>query len=317
MIKVSDIRQIDLGEDKDKLKLSLLLAAATYESRCIHVPGLMRDSVGRKVLLVEGNDDRRKVQLNIRQLKKYGFEELKIVGTEEDTIQKLLETALENAMTGELPVIAIDASCFSRKTLANIVAAVVSLCDQRSIQLILAYSLASYVPPPTAEMATNKEVYPVHPAFSGWTSSPGMPVASVVGLGYERDKAIGAVEYLQASNWWLFEPESEETSYRPKMEEHNKRIIEATPLGRRILYDVLRPVDTLIGLESLVAGLKRDFKPILLPFGPKIFFALSLLVSAVHPEAAVWFVSGEDEEPEVDRKPSKFTTAISVLLSKV
>jgi hypothetical protein len=36
-------------------------------------------------------------------------------------------------------------------------------------------------------------------------------------------------------------------------------------------------------------------RPVLLPFGPRIFFAISLLVAMTVEEAAVWHVDGDDD----------------------
>jgi hypothetical protein len=315
MIKISNIQYVDIAAPGEGFRADVFFAASTLESRCIHVPRLLTSYASKKIALLESRSDKRQVKLNTRMLNGLGFSEERFDGesSAERVVQDRLAAAELAVPTDQLSIL-IDVSCLSRKTIAILIAEVIQISQRRTVKLTLAYSLASYVPPPKVSMATNREVAPVHPAFSGWVTAPGMSVASVVGLGYERDKAIGAVEYLQSSDWWLFEPESPELQYRPQVEEHNKRIIAATPSGRRIIYDVLSPVDTLIGLESLIAGLKKSFKPVLLPFGPKIFFALSLLVSALHEEAAVWSVSGEDSEPEVDRKPSVFVTAMSVVI---
>ncbi len=315
MTKISNIQYIDIENPPENFHADIFFASPTFETRSRQIPSLLHEKATLKFGILEVRGDKRKVISNRRFLKNLGFAELidSRDSPTETAVEKILANSLSTAKSQEQLSVLIDVSCFSRKTIASIIAQVIQFSHLHPVKLSLAYSLASYVPPGNV-MATNREVAPAHPAFAGWTTSPGMHVASIVGLGYERDKAIGAVEYLQSSDWWLFEPDSPETEYRPQVEEHNKRIIAATPSGRRLIYDVLRPVDTLISLESLVAGLKKNFKPILLPFGPKIFFALSLLVSALHEETAVWTVSGEDNEPEIDRKPSAHVAGISLLI---
>jgi hypothetical protein len=317
MIRISNVQYLDITAPTEKFRSDVFFAAATLESRCVHIPRLLETYCSTKISLLESRSDKRQARINARILKSMSFSEERYDGdlSAEKIVHDRLRTAAAIIPVDKVLSVLVDVSCFSRKTMAVVIAEVIQLSRERTVQLTLAYSLASYVPPANVGMAANREVSPVHSAFSGWTTSPGLSVASVVGLGYERDKAMGAVEYLQSSDWWIFEPESPEVQYRPQVEEHNKRIIAATPPGRRLIYDVLSPVDTLIGLESLVAGLKKNYKPVLLPFGPKLFFALSLLVSALHEDVAVWSVSGEESEPEVDRKPSMFVTAISVVIN--
>jgi len=69
-------------------------------------------------------------------------------------------------------------------------------------------------------------------------------------------------------------------------------------------YEVLSPVNAYHTLLSLVRGMRNVARPILLPFGPKIFFGLSLLVAMVIDEAAVWFVDGENTTSSDMSQPS-------------
>lgn len=54
--------------------------------------------------------------------------------------------------------------------------------------------------------------------------------------------------------------------------------------------------------------------PVLLPFGPKIFFAISLLVASVYREVGVWHVTGDSELPDFQHVPSAHIPAFRVEL---
>lgn len=204
----------------------------------------------------------------------------------------------------------IDVSCLSRPMIATLFAAIRSIVETRSVQLNVGYSLASYASSPSIWARPNRSICPVHPSFSGWSiEGPNSPLDIVVGLGYEKGKALGAVEYLEPRYRWVFVPESTQAEYLVEVEKHNKELITANQ-NRVSHYQVLSPVDTYFALRSLVQGMARDSRPVLLPFGPKIFFALNLLVALTIEEAAVWHVDGENDEYG-DRQPSRESVVFS------
>jgi hypothetical protein len=67
-------------------------------------------------------------------------------------------------------------------------------------------------------------------------------------------------------------------------------------------YPLSKPLDTFVQLESFVFGITRTHNLIVLPFGPKLFALCAMLVGMVHPEVAVWRVSGGEDR--IDREPS-------------
>jgi hypothetical protein len=140
-------------------------------------------------------------------------------------------------------------------------------------------------------------VGPIAPEFSGWWSEPDLPTAAIVGVGYEQDKALGAIEHVQPSEVWLFFPRSPVAEYTSALEYANRSLIEKVKRerGKMLHYDVDAPYALFADLESLVAGLSSRANCILLPFGPKLFALSSLLVACVHREAAVWRVSGAEQ----------------------
>jgi hypothetical protein len=209
----------------------------------------------------------------------------------------------------------IDVSCLPRNAIALAFAAIRDIALQKPVDLTIGYSLASYSPSPAVWARLNRTIRPVHPAFSGWSADgPNLPLDVVVGLGYEKGKALGAVEYLEPRYRWVFVPESPESDYLNEVEKHNREVINANK-DRISHYQVLSPVDTYFTLRSLVDGIAREARPVLLPFGPKIFFAINLLVALSIDEAAVWHVDGESDEYS-ERKPSRHSVALTCRLTR-
>jgi hypothetical protein len=221
-----------------------------------------------------------------------------------------------NSVLGELSPdgqranVLVDISSVTRVRLAHIL---VTLREFSSIPLSVnfVYSLAAFTPPPP-EAQANSHVGPVTPEFAGWWEEPDRSVVTVVGLGYEQDKALGAVEHLQSAEIWTFTPTSEVREYSPAVYEANRTLLESVPPDHQLGYFVQDPFDCFTKLESLVYGISRTRNPVLIPFGPKIFSLCSMLVGLMHIEAPVWRVSAEGQEPPVNREASGFVYGLEV-----
>jgi hypothetical protein len=141
--------------------------------------------------------------------------------------------------------------------------------------------------------------------FAGWTTEPSAPPVVILGLGYERDKAVGIVEYIEPGEVWAFKPYGEDSRYDTELKRANQAFWELLPEDHIIEYCVDRPFECFTNLESLIYGTLRLGRPILVPFGPKIFSACCFLIACVyHPKLAVWRVSSGQFEPALDRIPN-------------
>lgn len=212
------------------------------------------------------------------------------------------------------PRIAIDISCMPRPTMAAAFQAILEAGDRKVVRLDVLYVLAEYTPPP-AQLPPNEDIRPINDWFAGWPTNATASTSLVVGLGYERDKASGACEYFDASETWVFVPQSSILEYQSTVEANNEVLL-ARALRRDLAatYHVERPAETFGLLASKVSQIVSKMNPVLLPFGPKIFFALCLLVASVYREAGVWHVTGDSEMPDVPHVASAHTPAFRVEL---
>ena len=291
----------------------LIIAAHSVESRSVQIPQIVQTSGAVKLafstaLPALSTDLTTVAESNKKRLIKSGFA---VEDLSSERIDQIIHDCADKTV-GNIRAF-VDVTCLPRRAIADVLCALATTTSRgRKIELALGYTLARYSPPSSHPLAANKRVAPVHPMLAGWTDRSKLPVTSVVGLGYEKGKALGAVEYLQANSAasFLFLPSSPEQRFRPKVERHNLALIKAVGPAKKIDYDVIMPVHTLLMMDSLVAAIKRSRKPVLLPFGPKIFFALSVLVGLAHQEAAVWYVSGEEDEPPENRAPTPYSFAL-------
>lgn len=307
-------RSFSLSElAQDAESLDLVICAVSVESRALKIPRLSKGSHGRKIALRGANEAFELPQSHENVLRSAGFE---CIDYSENEFRAIVAGSCPSPkMIDERPLrVLVDVSCLPRRILASVIAVLAESNYLSGVDLSLIYNPARYVPPSSGSLEPNRRVAPVHPVFAGWTATPGLPVRTVVGLGYERGKALGAVEYIQASDYLLFLPTSPETRYRKKVEQHNRQLIHAARSNHVYEYDVLRPIETFRILGALVAGMRSEYKPVLMPFGPKILFAVSLLVALVHREVSVWHVSGEELEAPTERPGSSTFATMKVSL---
>lgn len=70
-------------------------------------------------------------------------------------------------------------------------------------------------------------------------------------------------------------------------------------------YAVGDPIRLFIVLNNLVSSFLRYSRPTIVPFGPKVFAFVAMLVALNHyPSATVWRVSGDQAAPPTERKAS-------------
>jgi hypothetical protein len=290
----------------------LFIAAIGYEtrSRFLAERGLVK--ARRRVAI--GFEDRNvlKYSGNLKFYREAAFEVLEQVSDTEFT-SVLLSMLMQLSSGPHANVkVCVDISSLTRYRLAQILWVVRNLESKQEICIEFIYASARYSPPPVRS-PPNLEVGPL-PGFAGW-DDPTRSITVVVGLGYEQDKALGAVRYIDANEVWVFVPTGHARQYAEKVEHANRQLWQIIDPKRRIEYQVNRPFDCFMTMLSFTRGALRKNRVTLLPFGPKTFALSSMLVGTVHPEVAVWRVStGHLGEP-LDRFPDGKLTGLTCFFS--
>ncbi|WOI46501.1 hypothetical protein [Acidovorax sp. BLS4] len=274
---------------------SLMVIAADSGSRRGHLLDLLQEEIATGDSRVVAVCDT-PAPTDPKSLRRQQVEQLSCAATCE-TVRTLARDT-----TGVASIL-IDLSCLARQHIGDLFAAVKDLAKEGPVELQIAYSLARFVKPPVRWSTAIRRIAPVNSEFAGWTAAPDNPIELVIALGYEKGKAIGAAEYLEPSDTWLFVPISPEEKYLREVQVQNKELL-LERKTKQLEYQVLSPIDSYHTLLSLVRGMRNVARPILLPFGPKIFFGLALLVAMVIEEAAVWFVDGENTSSSDMSQPS-------------
>ncbi|MDH1259178.1 MULTISPECIES: hypothetical protein [Pseudomonas] len=231
------------------------------------------------------------------------------------SIASLLKV-IKTFLAGTTIKIVADISCLPRKQMADLLATIIQTSTETNIELIVLYSLAEFTPPNDNTLA-NLSIEPVHKAFAGWSTPETKPTSLILGLGYEPDKAEGASEYFEPSDQWVFIPKSPVLEFFDQVNQNNYNLIQETDDNHLIEYDVNDPEMTYGQLELVISTLVRSSNPVLLPFGPKIFFFLCLIQCLTHPELGVWQVESEESSATVDVTASEHIIGVRCLFGSI
>ncbi|WP_237064229.1 hypothetical protein [Microbulbifer zhoushanensis] len=303
------VKQVDTKECISK-NYDFCIFSLGYESRCTNLPKLMAKNPSKKisyrfshsqVLSYKSNEDW------------YNSNDIEILSIPHDEIENHIFRTFAKKKSKEFSVL-LDISSFDRAYIASFLQAFYQLSKEEtiSINVNICYSIANYTPP--VEDGPVIKAGPVIPEFAGWPRDPALPTECFIGLGYEEGKALGALEYIEPKSTWLIKPNGIDKRFDQSVELANKTLYDYSSKTRVIGYNLTRPYATFIEIESLVSSFIDDSRPIFVPFGPKIFFAISALIALRnYPYVSVWRVSsGVNAEP-VDREAAGQVCCLSVV----
>lgn len=130
------------------------------------------------------------------------------------------------------------------------------------------YSPAKFSAPP-ATVPPQTYSGPASPDYAGWTLDPALPLAAVIGVGYELGRAVGILEYLEPAVAWLFSPRRFNEAYDKALARVSADLYLMVPDQQQVSYDVRDILDCFERLESLVYGVKSRAECSYAPLAPR------------------------------------------------
>ena len=178
-------------------------------------------------------------------------------------------------------------------------------------EITVLYSVAEFVEPQPEEVDF-LDFSPLE-EFGGWTSNPERPTVLLLGLGYETDHAIGAVEFLDPSATYSFFPLGSDERFAEEVEKANQGLLDIINPDRVVRYPVMSPYQTFWQMRSLVLSLRDVARTVLVPMGPKVFCSLCLVCQRIFgDEVSVWRASGHTLDTARDAKASGEITGYTI-----
>lgn len=268
-------------------RFDLMLAASGFESRATHA--YTKTSIdGKPERVAFCFQDRSNAQRedNDRFFDRNSFTLIDAQGSHCSKIFNAVRSRIESTQGARIRIF-VDYSSMTRAWYAAVLKGVTAVRNKKSIECYFCYSPAKFVPP--SETTPNTEVGPL-PGFCG-LETPDRPTALIVGLGYERDRALGLVEYVDpATCFGLITDPPIDPKYLNVVLENNSAFLDCiqTQLIRHPLNDLQLMSSVLL---SLYSGLRDDYRLILAPLGVKPFSLICLLLSLRFGDVDVWRVT--------------------------
>jgi hypothetical protein len=292
-----------------------VVVTAGFESRSIHAAKSLDLIAERRIACAFAERHVGRFEENKRWLLSRDFVVSEVMESEvEDWATTLVDQVARGSTDREVLSICVDISSMTRFRLASILNAILQLKDW-TVEVDFLYSVAKWSPP-SNEGETILRAGAVSPVFAGWSVPTDTPIVAIIGLGYEPDKAVGAYEYLEATDVWAFLPDGEDIRYMEDLNRANRSLLSRLDVRKQVRYRVDQPVACFGILESIVYGLLSNSRPVLLPFGPKIFALCAMLVACLHRDVPVWRISSEQSGEPVEREASGKVIGMRTVFSK-
>jgi len=224
------------------------------------------------------------------------------VGTEEtDVVQGITNEALLFASRMNRGV-AFDISTMTRSWHGAIIRQLRNAQIPSDVETFFAYSPSVFMPPSFTGIP-NEFVSPVTGFAS--LSTPDKPVAAIIGLGYDKEGALGLQQLLDPALTVVLVPNSgEQDPFHPVVQKNNRMILERTPEEWIFEYSISQPASTFGMLASIIGGIRQSHRIVLASLGPKIFGLICLLLATKFTDVSVWRISsgvhGKPRDTESD-----------------
>jgi hypothetical protein len=223
-------------------------------------------------------------------------------GRSDEDVALVVADALEKLNGVPEPKILVDISSMTRAWYGAIVRCLISLRLSSKVIVHFAYTSAEYVAPPN-EYPPNRIVGPVA-GFTGNTL-PTRPTALILGLGYDKDRAIGLKDHLDPQLTILFYADpAGDSRYVPEVLSVNSSLLCEVGDECVFSYSFFEGTGAFRLLESVTNGLTHDWRVVLCSLGPKIFGLYCFLVASLSKDISIWRVTADFHEVPFDHKPT-------------
>lgn len=288
--------------DLDKVQYDMVLCALGYETRSSYAAEEYKHRFvdSKKIALGFNLNNCLAYPKNKEIIKCLDYH---IIQCDDGELDEVLSCEFKLFFADNSPkIVLIDISSFSRYRLSKILEMFYRWSPLGS-QIHFNYTIAEFEEPITSTSPITN-LSPLSPFFAGAPSSPSKSLICIMGLGYEEDRAIGALEFLEIGEAVVFKPISLDRRYDLAVDKANKILLGDIQSEKVIRYEMSAPPRIYSMLDATIKGFKSDSRVITIPLGPKIFALMALLVSINnYPDMPIWSVSSVNDEPR-DRKPS-------------
>lgn len=289
----------------------LLITTCGYEARSCHVAQSESVAAAQVVAYTYPENHLHCYGDNLRYFETIA--KVRHPDSNEDFQRTIREDFTEHIGSLDSIKVAVDISSFSRERLSIIVRILSEFGEQITVDATFLYSLATFDSHPSLTEA-NVMINAPLPGYEGWAADPAKPTACLLGLGFENQIALAALETLEPLHTFAFVASNRDSRFDDRVREDNRTLIKSDEVTE-LNYELHAPFETLHMMESLIHALKDSYRLALIPLGPKPFALLSLLIGqSYQDQITVWRVSSDDDDPQ-DREASGDIVGLHVTFS--
>jgi hypothetical protein len=280
-------RLLDSSIDEMNAKTRFFVGACGYETRSTALLDRLSNTISlRYTVAFQEHPQSLARPQNEQKYRRHGFEFRTDQGGSTAQIESVVSMGLDESRK-ENWALAFDVSSMTRAWHGAIVRRLMEQDEDREIETFFIYVPGKYSPPPR-QNAPNEVVGPVNGFAS--LSPPDLPIALLMSLGYERERALGFMEILDPGRTVLMLARMHPNYYESVLR-NNQEIIERTSPQWKFEYPLREPSATFRILESICGGLECSYRVVLASLGPKIFGILCFLLAAKNRAISVWRMS--------------------------
>lgn len=183
--------------------------------------------------------------------------------------------------------IKLDVTSFDRVKTAKLISLFFELKDHISALTFL-YAPSKFQEPKLG-FGLAKSFGPVIPELMGDSSFEKEEMALIVGAGYEFGRVVGAIDTLEPRKVICFRPTGTDPRYDNEIMRANLDFNFLEDRDALLPFDVRDSFALYYNLRRVIEQENASFKVMILPLGPKIFAAISMLIAIIlHPKIMVW-----------------------------
>lgn len=297
-MKLNEIGSVSVDEIRAQ-DFDLAILASGYESRAVHVAETLSDiRVRRKVALgfTDRINERRKK--NDQCLETAGFRIVEAHGDDPEALAQVIAETQEEV--GE-PKILIDITSMTRAWYGGAIRYIREYAREcEDLQVTFTYSPSAYTDPQPPR--PNKHVGPL-PGFTS-LRLPTFPTALILGLGYEPERALGVVDFLEPAVTYAFiaDPALDER-FTAAAFGNNAALLKRLPAHRIIRYPMKDMAGTFELLRAVAQSVGSEYRTIVAPLGPKPLALAAFLAATSGIDLDVWRISPGEGGFAYDRPP--------------
>lgn len=207
--------------------------------------------------------------------------------------------------------VGLDVSSMNRTMAATTLSALFAYREVLG-SLELFYVPARFVEP-TLTFSPIDQIGAVTPELSGFDSEPGLPIALVMGLGYEYGTALGLINQLEPQLTICLRAIGHDIQFEDAVRNANLQFDFSNYNVTVSEYELMDIGSAYRHIENIIYTLVGNFRVVLVPMGPKIFAALLTLVALKYfGRLAVWRVARPTDPKQVESDDMYISAEVDV-----